>query len=119
MKITSDQIIRAKKGPKPDPNPVRLCSGDCGRMTRPSRMRITEAPDTVCRASKDMCRDCFVKFDPPKHRTLARTEIPDEKLQRTLSALDAFTEARNKRLERRRQQFEANVEQFQRSRMTG
>lgn len=97
--IGSDQIIAARrKGPAPAEETIFVCKGDCGRMTRPTRVKLAEAPGTVTRVSKDMCGVCTKKFDPPKHRTLARHEIPTEKLERTLASLDAFTEERNRRI---------------------
>ncbi|QWY82797.1 hypothetical protein PP641_gp057 [Arthrobacter phage SilentRX] len=97
--IGAGQVIAARrKGPVPNEEPIFQCKGDCGRMTRPTRVKLSDAPGTVTRTSKEMCGVCTKKFDPPKHRTLQRTDVPSEKLQRTLNSLDAFTEERNRRI---------------------
>jgi hypothetical protein len=93
-----------KFGPAPNPEPIFVCGGDCGRMTRPSRMKLKNAPNTVSRASKTMCLVCDAKFAPPRHRTLKRPEPAEHKTQATMNSLDAFVAERNRRLASRMRQ---------------
>lgn len=89
-------------GPAPNPNPIFKCEGECGRMTRPTNMKLADAPDTVARQSSKMCRTCTDKLSPPKHRTIDRTEVPTEAVQATLRSLDSWAIQRNRRLAQKR-----------------
>jgi len=39
---------------------VRPCT-DCQRMTRPSKSRLTDYPDTIVRGSAERCLTCYLK----------------------------------------------------------
>jgi len=105
--IGSEQIVKSRvHAPKPAAEIIFTCHGDCGRMTRPSRMKLAEAEalgfkNTIPRHSKTMCRTDFIKHDPPKHRTVVRTEPPAHKTEATLSALDRFMQDRRARQAKR------------------
>jgi hypothetical protein len=66
-------------------------------MTRPTRMKLKNAPGTVVRKTKTMCAACDIKFAPPRHREIERTEPDEHKMQATMRSLDAFMAERNRR----------------------
>lgn len=48
-----------RSGPvRPKRDPVRLCAGTCGRMTRPGNVAADDAPGAVFRTKNDMCQSC-------------------------------------------------------------
>lgn len=58
-----------------DPNPVRLCEGTCGRMTRSSKAFKADHPDTVVRRTVSHCNTCWQEIpgnEPDPVDTAAR-----------------------------------------------
>lgn len=88
---------------------VFVCHGDCGRMTRPNRMRVETCMDekgnlveTWPRYSSTMCQRCRRKSTGYSSRPkLPEAEAAAEaarRLESTTKALDGFMAERAKRL---------------------
>jgi hypothetical protein len=70
-------------------NPIRMCEGTCGRMTRNTKMSKAQYPDTVTRVTATHCQAC--------NRALVDTGDAD------LPAKEAAREARKLALQEERQ----------------
>lgn len=68
---------------------LRVCGGDCGRITRPSRWKAAQYPDTVPRADATHCGVCKRRRDgdPPQRQ---KTKVTPEQLESTRRHLDGW-----------------------------
>lgn len=82
---------------------IRLCEGDCERMTRPRNTPPLEDIHTVSRVDAKYCSPCYNKLSPDeqarRRRYARQSELErDVRLQSALNANNAFLEARRRRL---------------------
>lgn len=71
---------------------LQLCVGKCGRLTRPSYMRLDQAPDTVIRWKEGYCPSCWEVKEAERPMT--------ERERLTEKALNTYMRQRRVRLER-------------------
>lgn len=86
---------------------VRLCKGDCGRLTRPRNGRRPRTGDevTITRIDSKYCSPCYNKFSPvaaaARERAAAEREAErDARAEAAVKANDSYLAQRQARLER-------------------
>lgn len=86
---------------------IRLCAGDCGRMTRPRNGRRPRTGDavTINRVDSKYCSPCYNKFSPvaaaARERAARERELEREvRAEAAVKANESFLAARQRRLER-------------------
>ena len=76
---------------------IRLCKGDCGRMTRPRNTPARNAENvvtgTICRMDGRYCSPCYRKFHPAAQAEREREEAKRERER--AERLQAAFNARN------------------------
>lgn len=86
-----------------EPNRIRLCEGDCERLTRPRNTPPVEGVQTVSRIDAKYCSPCFNKNSPAVRAQRARDNRLAAlerviRLESAQNANNAFLEARRRRL---------------------
>lgn len=82
---------------------VRLCKGDCGRLTRPRNTAAQEGVETVARINAKYCYPCYSRRSPAVMAKRAREAEARElekkvRLEATQKAYSAFLATRQRRL---------------------
>lgn len=74
---------------------IRPCKGPCGRMTRPSRWTLEDAPNTISRTDGSYCSQC-------RRVVLGESQgtryISDDERQKTVASLEQYMEKRRARI---------------------
>lgn len=101
-------------------NKVLPCKGDCGRLTRPSRMQPLASVETLVRAGGGLCTRCYAvkrraeqalqreaeqaavaKAGKPRPIAKRPEVIEDERIQHIAAGLSRFEQERRARLAKR------------------
>jgi hypothetical protein len=96
-------VFEPEKYPEEIRHLLKVCGGECKRITRPSSVKKALAPDTVTRQGGNMCQLCLTALGKGLLTSVGnRNEIPRKQLEHTLAGLGSYMARRNERLARRR-----------------